>query len=217
MILPRAGMDKRGPVALMTALEEAGNNLPLRRMRVIAERSVLRTITEGGRPRRWKPLAASSSEHRRDVQKHDQRYDQRSAKGAKHTGSRERRYLAKRGAIIRSHKPLMDSGRLRQSVQSKNLGRTNFKVYTDVPYAVYQHHGTGIHGLHKRAYPILPRTKKALAFPVAGRFGFGAMAFSRGHMHPGIPARPFMVWQDEDIPALVDVITEHLDRRAKRR
>lgn len=192
MILMGATIEADDAKRLLALLDKAGNNLPLRRLRVIGERSVQRTISEGGRPKRWAPIKASSSEARRDVKKI------RSKSTNPRASTIER--------AVSRHKPLMDTGRLRQSIQSQNIGKTNLKVFSHVEYAAWQNWGTGIYGPRGRAFAVLPKTRKALMWMAAG----GVPAFSRGHMHPGIPARPFMVWQDEDVSAMVAVVTEHI-------
>ena len=53
---------------------------------------------------------------------------------------------------------------------------------------------------------IQPKNKKALAWTGAG----GGMFFSRGHLHPGVPPRPFIMWQREDIKAIERLLLRHL-------
>lgn len=61
-------------------------------------------------------------------------------------------------------------------------------VFANKFYAVYIEEGTGLYGLKKAKYPIVPKNRKALAWPSGNKSGF---TFSKKVMHPGIKAKPF--------------------------
>jgi phage gpG-like protein len=83
---------------------------------------------------------------------------------------------------------LTDTSRLRNSIDFRALAR-GVEGYTNVKYAAIQQLG-GQTGPHT----IVPRTKKALFWP-------GAAHPVKSVQHPGsrIPARPFLMFQDDDI------------------
>lgn len=86
-----------------------------------------------------------------------------------------------------SSRILQDTGRLKQSFTkapfpkiTKGPGILTVEVGTNIQYAKYHEYGT-------KPYTIRPRTKKALAFTVAG--GKIVRKFVN---HPGLPARPML-------------------------
>lgn len=95
----------------------------------------------------------------------------------------------KAGAAARAgRKILTDTSLLRGGIHFKAFAR-GVEGYTNVKYAAIQHYGG-----QTRAHDIYPRVKKALAWPG------GAHPVKVVH-HPGskIPARPFLMFQAEDI------------------
>jgi phage gpG-like protein len=83
---------------------------------------------------------------------------------------------------------LTDTARLRNSINFQALAR-GVEGFTNVKYGAIHHLG----GTTK-AHTIVPRVKKALFWPGAGHP-------VKSVQHPGskIPARPFLMFQDEDI------------------
>lgn len=67
-------------------------------------------------------------------------------------------------------------------------------VVAATPYAEAQEFGSGIHGERGAKYPILPRYKKALRWAISGSIGGGedGYRFSKGVMHPGVPAKRYL-------------------------
>jgi phage gpG-like protein len=94
--------------------------------------------------------------------------------------------------VIRAGKPLLDSGRLRASLEPESTP-TQAKVVTNVSYAAAHQNGTG---------PI--KTKNAKALKIGNRY----FASTKG-----IPARPFI---PEELPpsyeqAIDEVVNDFLD------
>lgn len=94
-------------------------------------------------------------------------------------------------AAVAGRKPLVASGRLMNSISPRHTARS-MTLSTTVKYArVHQYGGsTG-------PRTIVPRTKKALFWP-------GAAHPVKSVRHPGskIPARPYLVFQPEDLAYL---------------
>jgi phage gpG-like protein len=92
-------------------------------------------------------------------------------------------------------KTLVDSGHMRNSISPVVTG-DSVAIGTSVEYAKYHQFGTG-------PYKIFPKNKKALYWPEAAH----PVKFVN---HPGIPARPFLVVQDEDLVAIEANLMKHL-------
>lgn len=162
-----------------------GQKPPMKRLATIMHRSVLRNFQEGGRPDKWRPLSRNTQ-----------------AAGRK------------------AGRPLQDRGILKKSVHQKVLGLDNASVYTHHQLAPYHQCGTGLAGPKKARYRIEAKNKKTLRFKVAGagqgrdkkgRFTAQAkMVFPQFVMHPGVPARPFMLWQREDVHACQTTLIDYL-------
>ena len=79
-------------------------------------------------------------------------------------------------------------------------------VYTDHEVAPYHQFGT-------RPYVIRPkRPGGLLKFPVGGEAGRGKKDWrsAREVHHPGLPARPFILWQDEDVRLVEKTLLDFL-------
>lgn len=94
---------------------------------------------------------------------------------------------------------LQVSARLRNSIDW-DIDRQGVVIGTNLAYAGIQHRGG-----KTRPHVIRPRRKQALAWPG----GFGPVAKVN---HPGseIPARPFLVVQDEDLVEIKKMLFVHL-------
>lgn len=136
-----AHVDSRQVERYLSQIASRSRKLPLRKMAIVGQSSVLRNFQVQGRPEKWKALKESTVARRR------------------------------KGSGQGSAKILMDTGHMRGSISVQLLGASNFKVFTDVPYAPYPHYGTKT-----------------------------------------MPARPYMMWQDEDISKLIWILQEHLIR-----
>lgn len=178
--------------SMLSQLLSAGERLPVKKMQVIGYRSVLRNFADGGRPVKWKRLSALTVLNR------------------------------KRGGDV----PLQDSGALKKSVHAEMLGTTGFKVVSRHPAAAWMQEGT------KGPYTItgnpflffkvpggkISRAKNARGFKIevrqngqwVGRTDRGRLIRRQSVTHPGIQARPFMVWQHEDIEAIEAILLQHL-------
>lgn len=100
------------------------------------------------------------------------------------------------GLKYREGKPLINTGTLRNSIQSHSDSNTA-KVGTNLAYAAIHHFGG-----KTKPHKIKPRYKKALAF--GGRV-YGSIN------HPGsnIPARPFMTLTEQDEADLLDDVQRY--------
>ena len=136
--------------------------------------STQRNFDAGGRPRKWAPLKLASLAGWLASRKgHFTK--------AGNVSQRGREALA--GRLV-----LTDTTRLRNSIQFTASARS-VEGFTNVKYAAIHQFG-GKTGAHD----IKPKNKKALFWPGAGH------PVKLVH-HPGstLPARPFLVFQDEDV------------------
>jgi phage gpG-like protein len=102
-----------------------------------------------------------------------------------------------------SSRVLQDTGRLRQSFNSRVNGRF-VEVGTVDQRAAWHHFGT-------RPYTITPKTKKFLRFATPGGFRFARIVH-----HPGLPARP-MLPSDRTAEKLAAVALDALFKKFRRR
>jgi len=84
--------------------------------------------------------------------------------------------------------PLQDTGILKNSISVCRVDAFSVQVGTNVPYAKYQQFGT------KGPYTIKPKDKKALKFNSPAGW-----IIRREVIHPGIPARPFLGINQDNI------------------
>lgn len=150
--------------------------------------SVQKNFAAQGRPARWAPLKVSSltswlSSRRSWVTKRA-----RKGGGGKEGFWGNMRVTGAGLKALHGRLILTDTGRLRNSINFKALAR-GVEGSTNVKYAAIHHLG-GQTGAHT----IVPRVKKALFWP-------GAAHPVKSVQHPGskIPARPFLMFQDEDV------------------
>lgn len=102
------------------------------------------------------------------------------------------------------NQPLQDTGALQKSVQQRIFYPDNVVVYSEHDVAPYHQFGT-------RPYIIRPRQPGGLLrFPVAGSGGQKSFRSAREVRHPGLPARPFIVWQDEDVSLVEKTLLDFL-------
>ena len=136
--------------------------------------SVQKNFDAQGRPARWAPLKTSSLAAWMGSRK---------SFGTKSGGVSAKGQAALSGRLI-----LTDTARLRNSIDFKALAR-GVEGFTNVKYAAIHHFGG-----QTKAHTIVPRVKKALFWPGAGHP-------VKSVQHPGsrIPARPFLMFQDEDV------------------
>ena len=142
--------------------------------------SIAKNFRMEGRPERWKPLKRVTIARRR------------------------------KGPGVGSPKILQDTGRLRQSVTSAHgpnsiyrLSSTQLVLGTNLKYArIHQEGGT------TGPVTIVPRRKKALHWINEA----GQHVFAKKVNHPGskIPARPFLIFQEEDKRNIKALMLEHL-------
>jgi phage gpG-like protein len=150
--------------------------------------SVQKNFDAQGRPTRWAPLKSASlaswlASRRSWVTKRA-----RKGGGGKETFWGNMRVTGKGLSELRSRLILTDTSTLRNSINFRALAR-GVEGFTNVEYAAIHHLGG-----QTPAHEIRPRVKKALFWP-------GAAYPVKLVKHPGskIPARPFLLFQDEDV------------------
>ncbi len=160
----------------------------LARFGIQAIRSIERTFEAGGRPRRWVPWSVFTA-----ANEAGQLYNKSGAL----TSSR------KRSAGARTGKVLVDSGRLKNSVTARVVGRDTLAIGTNVIYG-------RIHQLGGRVKipPITMPHGRAMRWYLPG----GQPVFRRAtSAHTvTIPARPWLVLQEEDLQILRRWVTDHV-------
>lgn len=106
-------------------------------------------------------------------------------------------------------RPLRDTGLMAQSTFYAVHAPDNVQVVNPMEYAAHHQFGTD-------PYTIRPVHAKRLRFAVASGFNFESGGFSAGTAfseeveHPGIPARPFVLWQDGDINLVERLLLAHM-------
>lgn len=187
----------------MEDLRQASVKLPWKKIAVIGERTVARNFRDQGRPSKWAPRASAAAAQ--DPTKKRAWIDERVAGARKGTKAARRKEL-NRFQSRASGQLLRDTGALQKSVHAEIL-RDNVKISSQHPLAAIHQNGTGTHGPKKRAYLVKPKAKKALRFIASD----GSIGFSKGHQHPGVPARPFMGWQEQDAADIQTMLVAHLE------
>jgi len=109
-----------------------------------------------------------------------------------------------------SSKVLQDTGMLRMSVLAKSakgniyrLTKDSLAMGSNLKIAAYHQWGT-------KPYIIRPRTKPMLRFKTTKGWTFAKIVH-----HPGLPPRPFVLIQNEDEKAIVDIFADHVMGAAK--
>lgn len=100
----------------------------------------------------------------------------------------------------KAHAPVGESGILKQSIRrgavtgSLASGTLSGDLSATAPGAEAQEFGSGIHGERGAKYPIVPKRKRALRFPIGGSVASGdaGFRFAKKVMHPGVRARRFL-------------------------
>ena len=115
-----------------------------------------------------------------------------------HVGGRPKKWKPLKNRV---GQPLQKTGVLKNTVQYKILGDDNFKIHTGEP----AHPHAAIHQFGTKPYTILPVNAKALRWEA-----MGMVHYAKRVEHPGIPARPYMVWQKEDAAKMAKVIADHV-------
>ena len=104
-----------------------------------------------------------------------------------------------------SKRILQDTGMLRLSVVSRaapdnvyQMGHDYLKMGTKSKIASFHQEGT-------KPYDIVPKNKSILRFMTTSGY-----AFSKLVHHPGLPARPFVMIQDEDARDITELAGKHV-------
>jgi len=167
---------------LLRKMAARGQKLPLDKIGMIGVASTRRNIAEGGRPTPWTPLSKNT------------------IAGGRGKG--------------KGTKPLRDTGLLSQSTFYLKHEPDNVQVLNTMPYAAAHQFGT-------KPRTIRPVRANMLRFFVHGRRGRDAQGRFTGRRsvryayevrHPGIPARPFVIWQDSDISLIERMLLSHFMR-----
>ena len=99
------------------------------------------------------------------------------------------------GLKARRGRPLLDTGRLRDSITAESDSK---QAVGGISYAPYHQFGTAPH-------VITARRAKALTFKIGNR-----TIYRKSVNHPGIPARPFLQLTDEDVAEMVQLVNDYL-------
>ena len=193
----QARVDDAEALRLFDAVKRKSGNLeePLNEIGAMVHRSIIRNFEVGGRygkvgdwrggEKKWEPLKASTWLSR---------------------NSKFRAFKETSGGVFEQRKKtkdaiLINTARLRNSISWQTA--SNEVVWgTNLVYAAIQHLGG-----KTKPHVIVPRRKKALAWPTA--------AWPVGKVnHPGskIPARPYLLIQDEDLKEAKVILLSHLSR-----
>lgn len=158
-----------------------------------ALRSITRTLSAGGRTLDLSPVLGELGEI--IVESVKRNFDVGGRVGTGYLGGGSGRWIPSlRATLTGGGKTLVDTGRLRDSVGYTLSGKNTLSVGTNVVYAAIHHFG-GV---------IAPKTAPALVFRLPGKLGVRRVRTS-----VTIPARPFLVLQNEDLSDMVGVIAEH--------
>lgn len=181
-------IDDQGAVTALNRLAAAGEDLsPVMRMigEQLAESTKQRFAQSrdpDGNP--WKPLARSTYE---------------GIAGGKNLDKRGR--LNARGtAAISGRKPLIgETGALSTTISYQLQGRDSVLIGTPMAYGFVHQFGG------QRTYTIVPRGKRALAWPGGGHP-------VKKVVHPPLPARPFLGVSREDRDTIAAIVREMIER-----
>lgn len=180
----KVAVESRQAEAMLGQILTRAQRLPIQRLQIIAYRSVMRNFKDQGRPTRWKPLSESTRDSR------DSRLRAKKSKG-----KRRRKKWIGSGAVpgkidtatgaymFREYQVLQDTGALKKSIMANSDGKNGFVVYTK------------LHSEPSKKYP------EGYYYPAVQQ---------HGSLDGKIPARPFMVWQSEDIRDIKRIIIAHI-------
>ena len=162
-------------------------------------KSFARNFYEGGRPDRWKPLSPNtlaSKELDPNVTYNDPR---------KRIRVRRLTQLNALGIPTRSFaNVLIARGDLRDSAATKNKDHIE-RVNLQGIEIGSKHWLSEIHQFGTEPYTIHPKKGRFLKFMTSG-----GMAMAKSVRHPGVPARPFIVAQDEDVENAAEEVLAHV-------
>ena len=161
--------------------------------------SFARNFWEGGRPDRWAPLKPSTIMAKA--------MDEHVTYNNPMARMRIRRLtqLTPQGVPARSiHNILIAGGQLRDSAVQKNKDHVEL-VSKDRLEIGSKHWLSEIHQMGTQPYTIRPKRGRFLRF-----MGQHGMVVARSVHHPGLPARPFIIAQPEDIDYAADMAQEHI-------
>lgn len=157
--------------------------------------SVTRNFEAEGRPSKWKPLSNLTKEiyEGRALERLEARS---SFRKLKREAARERH----RTAFLTRHggrKLLQGEGDLRKSIDVGKITNTSVEVGSSLPYA----------RIHQLGGEIKPKNKKALLVPIGGGRYLQLKKVT-------IPARPYLVLQDQDGAYILRAAKEYLQEAA---
>lgn len=163
----------------------------------ILRESFKQNFQEGGRPK-WKPHAMSTAFNRQFAK--DKKV------GRLQGAARQRRIdmimdLARKKA---GEGLLVDTGSYRDSFI--NEGSPHHVSHTDKDgLEIGTNHPLSFHERGTSPYVIKPTRAKSLRF-----MAFGQVINVKKVEHPGVPARPVLIIQDEDIDAIAEAMLDHV-------
>lgn len=162
-------------------------------------KSFARNFFEGGRPDRWKPLSPNTlaaKEGNPAVTYNDP---------IKRIRVRRLTQLNRLGVPMRSFANiLIANGALRDSAAQKNKDHVELISHGGLEIGS-KHWLAAIHQEGTDPYMIRPKRGRFLRFVMAG-----GPAVARSVRHPGVPARPFILAQDEDVENAAKEVLAHV-------
>ena len=165
----------------------------------LMRQSFARNFAQGGRPDAWKPLSPNT------VMQKAMAGVQAGFPYATARGRQRIRRLQQNGRRSLTN-ILIAGGQLRDSYAQKNNQHIS-RVRLDGFEEGSKHWLAPIHEYGTDPYQIRPkRPNGRLRF-----FTVGGMVLARGVNHPGLPARPAAIYQDEDVDAIMKMLSEALD------
>ncbi|TEB09307.1 phage virion morphogenesis protein [Pelotomaculum propionicicum] len=151
--------------------------------------SVTRNFESEGRPEKWKPI----SELTKKIYDASVLEQLHGSKGYQRIKKAETRKKWEETALgQQSNKILHREGDLKKSIDIGKITNTSVEIGSSLPYA----------RIHQLGGEIKPKNKRALLIPVGGRFLMVKKVT--------IPARPYLVLQEEDNTAILRVTKDYI-------
>ena len=128
-----------------------------------------------------------------------------------HVGGRPEKWAP---LLWRDGSILQKSGRMKASVHPKVMEPDNVKIATRHKHARFHNYGTNLYGPRRAPKEYGPKEGKKWMYWLDG---WGNEYYARRVVNPGVPARPFMLWQKEDADEIAKLVATHtLKQLAKR-
>ncbi len=153
--------------------------------------SITRNFESEGRPDKWKAISTLTQEiySGKLLDRLRDKKGYKNLKGSKTKSTWESNYLAKHG----SRKILQGEGDLKKSIVVGKISRSSVEIGSSLPYA----------RIHQLGGDIRPKNAKALLVPLGGG---GFLQLKK----VTIPARPYLVLQDEDKTSMMRATKDYI-------